>query len=150
MPEMGNVLHVMVGISGCGKSTYAKSLADSTNSVIVETDGIRKELTGNESDQSVNDLVFKIARNRVDEQLKKGNCIIDATNLTPWERKSWVEIASKNNCAISAYVFNVDVEIAKARNSQRSRQVPEHVIEKQSKKFVIPTRSEGFQLVVRV
>ena len=51
----------MTGLSGSGKSTIAQKLAEENpNTVIVSSDAIREELTGNYEDQEHNEEVFKI------------------------------------------------------------------------------------------
>ena len=52
-------LYIMCGLSGSGKSTIATQIAnENPNTVIVSSDAIREELTGNENDQSKNEDVF--------------------------------------------------------------------------------------------
>lgn len=51
----------MCGLSGSGKSTIAAHIAnDNPNTIIVSSDAIREELTGNYEDQEHNEEVFKI------------------------------------------------------------------------------------------
>jgi predicted kinase len=145
---MINVLAVMVGISGAGKSTYATGLKTSLNAQLVETDAIRYELTGDAEDQSQNSKVFEIARKRVDSYLSQGiNVIVDATNLNSSERKSWIDIAKANNAEVRAYFVDTPVSTCKSQNNKRARKVPEWVIDKQVNKLFSPTKSEGFDSV---
>lgn len=59
-------LYIMVGLSGSGKSTIAKEIAETEeNTIIVSSDAIREELTGKVEDQSKNEEVFKIFHNRI-------------------------------------------------------------------------------------
>lgn len=54
-------LYVMCGLSGSGKSTIAKQIAnDNPDTVIISTDIIREQLTGEIGDQSQNDEVFEL------------------------------------------------------------------------------------------
>ena len=49
-------LYVMCGLSGSGKSTIAKQITnDNPDTVIISTDMIREQLTGEIGDQSQND-----------------------------------------------------------------------------------------------
>ena len=138
----------MVGVSGSGKSTFANTLSNEFDSVRVETDAIRLELTGNESDQSKNGLVFSVARQRVEKFLDEGkNVIFDATNLTVKDRKEFISIGKKFDCQIRAYVIKPDLSVSKARNESRHRKVPSDVIDRQNTKFVIPSLVEGFDQV---
>ena len=73
-------LYVLVGLSGSGKSTLAAQR--DANTVIVSSDAIREELTGEIEDQSRNNEVFEIFHQRIRKNLEEGkNAIADATNL---------------------------------------------------------------------
>ena len=144
-------LIVMVGISGSGKSTFANGLKTSLNATVVETDAIRVELTGNAEDQSQNGRVFGVAKKRVGDLLCMGkNVVIDATSLNIRDRKDWINIAKSAGALPVAYVVKTDLATAKTRNAQRTRKVPDWVIEKQFAKFTVPTKSEGFDSVTIV
>jgi predicted kinase len=144
-------LIVMVGISGSGKSTFANGLKTSMNAEVVSTDDIRLELTGNAEDQTQNGRVFGVAKKRVNDLLAQGkNAVIDATSLSPKDRKEWVQIGKSNDAEITAYVVNTNSVTAKKRNAGRVRKVPEWVIDKQIAKFSVPNSSEGFDKIVTV
>lgn len=62
---------VLVGLSGSGKSTIATQIAnENPNTIIVSSDAIREELTGNYEDQEHNEEVFKIFHNRIRKNLE--------------------------------------------------------------------------------
>jgi len=144
-------LIVMVGISGSGKSTFANGLKTSLNATVIETDGIRAELFGDANDQSQGGRVFGVAKKRVADSLDQGkNTVIDATSLTPRDRKDWVNIALGHGATPEAYVVKTDLATAKKRNGMRHRQVPEFVIDKQFAKFSVPTKAEGFDNITIV
>jgi predicted kinase len=71
-----------IGISGSGKSTYIDQLAaDNSNVVVVSPDAIRRELTGDVSDQTRNKEVFKIAHERAAAAIRDNKLVVfDATN----------------------------------------------------------------------
>ena len=148
---MKPILFVISGISGIGKSHYCNSLAKEHNATVVETDALRKEITGDASNQSCNATVFQMAEVRVASSLSaRSNTIIDATSLTVWERKKWVEIANRCWSSVECHYFSPNKALAKKQNALRDRKVPEHVIDKQSSKFVVPTLTEGFAKIVKV
>jgi predicted kinase len=154
---MKPILAVMVGISGSGKSTFADGLKTSLrleNGNITEkvsTDDIRLELTGNAEDQSQNGRVFSVARARVASLLKQGkNVIADATSPTKKDRREWLELGRAADAEVRAYFVEVSLAVAKQRNAQRDRKVPEWVIDKQLAKLTAPDESEGFDKVVKV
>ena len=83
-------LYIMCGLSGSGKSTIATQIANKNpNTIIVSSDAIREELTGNYEDQEHNEEVFKIFYDRIRKNLEnKKNVIADATNLTMKSRRA--------------------------------------------------------------
>lgn len=83
-------LYIMCGLSGSGKSTIATQIAnENPNTIIVSSDAIREELTGNYEDQEHNEEVFKIFHDRIRKNLEnKKNVIADATNLTMKSRRA--------------------------------------------------------------
>ena len=91
------ILYIMCGLSGSGKSTIATQIAnENPNTVIVSSDSIREELTGDYGDMEHNEEVFKVFHKRIREALEnKHNVIADAAYSIQEEneRKS-VEIAT--------------------------------------------------------
>ncbi len=151
---MKAIFGIMVGISGSGKSTYAKGLAprltqeNNLPTELVETDAIRLELTGNAEDQTQNYRVFTIAKTRVSTFLGSGkNVIIDATSLSVKDRKDWINMGKAKGADVRAYFVNTTVSQAKSQNSKRDRKVPNEVIDRQFSKLVPPTEAEGFSKV---
>lgn len=62
----------MCGLSGSGKSTIATQIVnENPNTVIISSDAIREELTGNYEDQEHNEEVFKIFHNRIRKNFHK-------------------------------------------------------------------------------
>src|SRR5690606_16036696 len=100
-----------VGISGSGKSTWIKSQTD-PNTIVISPDDIRRELTGNISDQTKNAEVFQIAHKRVADALNAGkNVIFDATNIKSRDRKSlmdYMKVHVDKSIEGLAKVFSVD------------------------------------------
>lgn len=141
-------LILMVGLSGSGKSTIAKEIAEQENAVIVSSDLIREELSFYE-DQSQNREVFNIFYDRIKDNLHKGNTVIaDATNITVRTRKRIVDIGINENAYIIAYVIRKDYQSCIIDNRQRKHPVPENVLERQNRRFVLPTYEEGFNEIV--
>ena len=148
-----------VGISGSGKSTWIKSQTDS-NTVVVSPDDIRRELTGNISDQTKNGEVFQIAHKRVADALNAGkNVIFDATNIKSRDRKSlmnYMKVHVDKPFEGFAKVFSVDPEVAKQRvrkdieaGVDRSN-VPDWAIDKQHRSFVDDMNTielDGFKIM---
>lgn len=137
-------LVVMCGLSGSGKSTWAKREADERGWEIVSSDDIRAEL-GDVNDQSQNDKVFKIFYQRIRDNLKTNKDVVaDATFLTIKERRRILDevkgIKCSKVCVIKATPFETCLEF----NQARDRKVPESVIYSQRAKFQIPFHEEGW------
>lgn len=122
---------MLIGIPGSGKSTWLKN--NSNDSIIVCPDQIRKELTKNISDQSKNNEVWKIAKERIIEEIKDSqNVILDATNVNTQLRRKFMEDIT--DCNKIAVLFRVTPEVAAERiqkdieNSVDRSKVPEDVV----------------------
>jgi predicted kinase len=147
-----NVLIVLCGLPGSGKSTYAKYLTESGHFECVSTDQIRKELYGSESIQGDGEKVFNTAFFHLKScGLIKKNCIFDATNMTPRARKRVIqECRNYYDLMICKYI-NTPLDVCLYRNSQRERVVPKEVILRMARrKFTMPSREEGFDYVETV
>ena len=144
-------LVIMVGISGCGKDTYIenKFKHEHPNVKIFSSDDMRQTLTGDANNQACTPQVFSIIKRNADIELSKGNdVLINATNLNPKDRRSWVDIAKKHNATLIAYVMERDRDTLIARQKLRGasggRVVPDSVIDRMLQKYIRPSRSEGF------
>jgi len=137
---------VLVGLPGSGKSTYVRRVEGEA----LSSDAIRKLLAGDETDQTIHVHVFQTLRYLLEQRLAIGRHVtyIDATNLTPEERRPYFEIGRAHGCEMDAVFFDVPLEVCRARNAQRSRVVPEDALEKMAAKLVPPSREEGFDNVV--
>ena len=100
-----------IGISGSGKSyIYNRDYKDY---VQVSPDLIREELTGSISDQSKNKEVFKLAFERVDEYLNKGQDVFfDATNVNKTQRKNFTDRYIGSDVNIIYVVLPADVDLS--------------------------------------
>ena len=85
-----NKLMYLVGVPGCGKSTYAqKIIAENPNAVWVSSDAIREELWGDANDQQNPSSVFGEMFKRTVAALNAGKDVVyDATNLIAKTRAS--------------------------------------------------------------
>jgi len=139
---------VLCGLPGAGKSTYLEQLGVSG----LSSDGLRKLLGDDETDQSIHDRVFETLRYLLRQRLALGRPVtyIDATNLTPEERRPYIAIGRSFGCEVEALFFDVPLELCRKRNAVRQRVVPEEAMKKMEAKLVPPSVEEGFQRVRRV
>lgn len=100
-----------IGISGSGKSyIYNKDYKDC---IQVSPDLIREELTGDISNQSRNKDVFRIAFERVDEYLNKGQDVFfDATNVNKGQRKKFTDKYIGTDVEVIYVVLYSDIDLS--------------------------------------
>ena len=158
-------LIITVGVPGSGKSTLAARIADGQADnpgdaeavratgqpfVIVSPDDIRKELTGDVTDQSRNGDVFKAAHQRALEHLRAGRTVVfDATNVTPRSRRPLLDTAALATARPVAWRVALPHAESLARNAARSRVVPGFVMARMVDNFdqhcaVTQLEAEGF------
>ena len=138
--EKNLVLNIMIGISGSGKSTYINR-HKKAGDIVISPDDIRRELTGNISDQSQNMKVFETANARL--RAATSNAYFDATNLTLKSIRGVMSNAKrfkKINLVILTASKNLDLcqrRVAGDISSGKDRSnVPEKVIENMHQKFM--------------
>jgi len=139
---------VLVGLPGSGKSTYLERLGVTA----LSSDAIRLLLADDATDQTIHGRVFSTLRYLVRQRLAIGRPVtyVDATHLTPAERRPYVKIAQKYGCQIEALFFDVPLEVCVERNRRRARVVPEEAMRLMAAKLVPPSVAEGFSQVMVV
>jgi predicted kinase len=136
---------VLVGLPGSGKSTYLEQMGAPG----LSSDGIRQLLADDETDQTIHVRVFETLRYLLGQRLAIGRPVtyIDATNLTPEERRPYLEIGRVWGCDVEAVFFDVPLGICMERNARRHRVVPDAALAKMAVKLMPPTTEEGFARV---
>lgn len=139
---------VLVGLPGSGKSTYLERLGITP----LSSDVTRQLLADDATDQTIHARVFQCMRYLLRHRLAIGRpaTYVDATHLTPVERRPYIKIAERYGCAIEALYFDVPVDVCLARNRGRSRMVPEEAVRAMAAKLVPPGVEEGFSSVTVV
>ena len=139
-----------VGLPGSGKSTWFKRRGVSP----LSSDMVRHVLFDNPSEQRYQDLVFGTLRSLLRARLiaRMPMNYVDATNLSPKERRHWIRMAKDFGYEVHAVYFDVPLEVCTERNRRRGRVVPEDVMQRMAGKLRPPTFDEGFSkiIVVRV
>ena len=139
---------VLVGLPGSGKSTHLERIGARA----LSSDAVRGLLADDETDQTIHDRVFQTIRYLLRHRLALGRPVtyIDATNLTPEERRPYIAIGKSYGCEVEAIYFDVPPEVCRERNARRNRVVPGDAMEKMAAKLVPPSNSEGFDRVTAI
>jgi len=126
-----DALVLLIGAAGSGKSTLAARLFPS--GAILSSDAIRAELTGDQTDQTMNTIVFRILHERADRRLAAGLLtVVDATNVTASARRPLHRLAAVHDRPVVAVVLDLPPALCVARNATRSgRVVPEAAVHRQ-------------------
>ena len=75
---------------------------------------------------------------------------MDATHLTPEERRPYIQIARWYGCDVEAVFFDVPLEVCCRRNRARNRIVPEEAMRTMAAKLKPPEMEEGFSQITVV
>jgi len=148
-PPKGVVV-LAIGLPGSGKSSWFKrhSIAP------LSSDMLRSLLFDDPTEQRYQDLIFSNLRSMLKARLiaRRPLSYVDATNLTPHERHSWIKLAKDYGYEVHAVFFDVPLEVCLERNRRRQRVVTEDVMRRMAAKLRQPAFDEGFTkiTVVRV
>ena len=137
-----------IGLPGSGKSTWFKR----HNILPLSSDMVRILLFDDVTEQRYQDLVFSTLRSMLRARLlaKRPWNYVDATNLSPHERRSWVKLAQDFGYEAQAVFFDVPPEVCIERNRRRERNVPEDVMMRMASKLRPPKFEEGFAKITVV
>jgi predicted kinase len=144
------VVVLAIGLPGSGKSSWFKR----HNITPLSSDLLRTLLFDDATEQRFQDLVFSNLRSMLKARLiaRRPMNYVDATNLSPRERHTWIKMARDYGYEVHAVFFDVPVEVCLERNQRRERSVPEDVMQRMAAKMRPPAFEEGFAkiTVVRV
>ena len=143
-------LHMLIGIPGSGKSTYAKNIlmAKHKDAFYLASDKIRD----NNPNVAENDI-WPIIYDTLASYLKDGHDVIyDATNFNKKYRDIVKERLRERNVIdydMKAYFFKTDVDVCINRVKKRNnvvgeRYLPIDVIMSYQDRLEMPTKEEGF------
>jgi predicted kinase len=139
-----------IGLPGSGKTTWYKRRGVTP----LSSDMLRSILFDDITEQRYQGLVFSTLRSLLRARLiaKMPWNHVDATNLSPHERKQWIKMAKSFGYEVHAVFFDVPLEVCLERNSKRERQVTDEVMHKMAERLKPPSFKEGFEkiTVVRV
>ena len=148
LPEL--CLVVLVGVSGAGKSSFARKHFLPTE--VVSSDFCRGLVADDDNDQQATGDAFDVLHYIAGKRLARGRLtVIDATSVQPEARKSLVRLAREHDCLAVVIVLDVPPKIAGERNATRpDRNFGMRVIKQQASQLRRGLRGlkrEGFSRV---
>jgi predicted kinase len=139
-----------IGLPGSGKTTWFKRRGVTP----LSSDLLRTILFDDITEQRYQGLVFSTLRSLLRARLiaKMPWNYVDATNLSPHERRQWIKMAKSFGYDVQAVFFDVPLEVCLERNHRRERVVSDEVMQKMAERLRPPSFKEGFSkiTVVRV
>jgi len=124
IPELALV--ALVGISGSGKSTFARRNFRPTQ--VLSSDYFRGLVADDENDQSASAAAFEVLHYVAGKRLAAGRLtVVDATNLQSHARAGLVQVAREHDVLPVAIVLDVPEQLAWARTQAR----PDRVFDRQ-------------------
>lgn len=148
IPDLSLV--VLIGASGSGKSTFARTHFLPTE--VLSSDFCRALVSDDENDQTATDDAFAVLHAIAARRLARGRLtVIDATNVHPEARKPLVRLAREHHVLPVTIVLNLPERVCQERNAMRpDRQFGPHVVRNQTRNLrqsLKGLRREGFRHV---
>jgi len=137
-----------IGLPGSGKTTWFKRRGVTP----LSSDLLRTILFDDITEQRYQGLVFSTLRSLLRARLiaRMPWNYVDATNLSPHERRQWIKMATSFGYEVQAVFFDVPLEVCLERNRKRERPVSDDVMHKMSERLKPPAFDEGFSKIIVV
>ncbi len=129
VPELSLV--VLIGASGSGKSTFARTHFAATE--VLSSDSCRALVSDDENDQSASRDAFEVLHFIAAKRLAAGRLtVVDATNVQPESRRELIALAREHDVLPVAIVLDLPEAVCVARNAERAdRRFGPHVQRRQ-------------------
>lgn len=116
VPDPGIV--VLIGPSGGGKSQFAAQHLSPED--VLSSDAFRALVAGDAGDQSATGAAFSLLHHALLERARRRRLtVIDATNLTPRERRRFLGVARAHDLPSLAVVFGLPLEVCQQQAEAR-------------------------------
>ena len=138
--------NMMLGLPYSGKSYFVNKYK-AENDEYISSDEIRKELYGDESDQTNPNKVFEIMYKRTCKALSENKSVwYDATNIKSKYRIHLLNSLKHkfSDVHYKCYIMCTPLKILLIRQQNRDRFVPATVIDKMIRQFEVPMYYEGW------
>lgn len=114
-----HALVILVGVSGSGKSTFARR--HFAPEEVLSSDRFRALVSGDEADQSATTEAFRLLHEALDDRLAQGlPTVVDATSTQTWARRKLLDAARGAGRPIVTIVLDLPLETCLARNAGRT------------------------------
>ena len=148
IPELSLV--VLVGVTGSGKSTFARAHFKPTE--VISSDFCRGLVADDENDQSATPAAFELLHYIAGKRLAGGRLtVVDATNVQPEARRELVMLAREHDVLPVAIVLDLPEKLCAERNASRpDRDFGAHVLRRQRgqlRRSLDGLKREGFRTV---
>ena len=148
IPELSLV--VLVGVTGSGKSTFARAHFKPTE--VISSDFCRGLVADDENDQSATPAAFELLQYIAGKRLAGGRLtVIDATNVQPEARRQLVMLAREHDVLPAAIVLDLPEKLCAERNASRQDwDFGPHVLRRQRgqlRRGLHGLKREGFRTV---
>ena len=137
-----------IGLPGSGKTTWFKRRGVTP----LSSDMLRSILFDDITEQKYQGLVFSTLRSLLRARLiaKMPWNYVDATNLSPHERRQWIKMARSFGYEVHAVFFDVPFEVCMERNTRRDYMVNEAAMRTMQERLRPPSFKEGFHKITLV
>ena len=146
VPELSLV--VLVGVTGSGKSTFARTHFKPTE--VISSDFCRGLVADDENDQSATPAAFELLHYIAGMRLAAGRLtVVDATNVQPEARRELVLLAREHDVLPVAIVLDLPEKLCAERNAA-GRNLGAHVLRRQRgqlRRGLNQLKREGFRTV---
>lgn len=151
-------LILLIGVPGSGKSTLAAQIQQSyPGQLLISTDAIREQLFGDQALQGDWQLVWREVQLQFQQavaeiaQGRAESALYDATNARRRNRRQVIALARYSGFTqVAGLWLDTPLELCLERNRQRSRHVPEPVIQRMHRQLLgaPPTVAEGLDCLI--